>query len=183
MSSAAVIGRQLRQQNTGLRTSGPLVPPAQQYKGRPRTPSHAVPGNRPYSPAGSGSGTSGPGPGHVRHYVSPAERERQKQCAKQEEPKLKCTWHCFCIALKALSGGIVLLVAGTIMSVVGFVAEANMNSTMLANGTAAGAVAGVAANSTSDSVSTFRNLTYAGKLITRTSRRSDANHVRRPQGP
>lgn len=159
MSSAAVIGRQLRQHNKDGRTSGPLVPPP--YKGRPRTPSQAVSGNRPYSPAATSTGTAGPVSRQA--YASPADRDRNK-CAKEEEPKLKCTWHCFCIALKALSGGIVLLIAGTIMSIVGFVAESHYNQTVITNGTTIAPPIAVPSNS-SDSQSTFRNLTYAGTFI------------------
>lgn len=166
VSSAAVIGRQLRQQKTDGRTSGPLVPPQPPYKGRPRTPSHLP--QRPYSPAppsltGTGDQRVNVIPGaqvYSHHYSSPSEREKQKNANKEEEPRLKCTWHCFCIALKALSGGIILLVAGTIMSVVGFVAEQNLVNGTFPNGTLI-----PANNATGDSVSTFRNLTYAGPVI------------------
>ena len=61
LNSAAVIGRQLRQQQNTSRTSGPLVPPVSIYKGRPRTPSQI---GRPYSPAATSS-TFGTGTGHT----------------------------------------------------------------------------------------------------------------------
>ncbi|RWS08661.1 hypothetical protein B4U79_09983 [Dinothrombium tinctorium] len=165
MNSAAVIGRQLRQQQTTGRTSGPLVPPQQPSKGRPRTPSHLP--QRPYSPAPA-SMTGGTGTGEQRlnvissaqtgyhQYPSPhsglhGEKDKKKQ---EEEPRIRCTWHCFCIALKALSGGIVLLVAGTVMSVVGFVAEANIHQQQV-NGK----------NGTVEVGEHIRNLTFAGPVI------------------
>lgn len=172
--SAAVIGRQLRQNtNTGGRTSGPLVPPA--AKGRPRTPSHVQPiPQRPYSPAPPSGAGAGAGAGDQRvnvisgaqiyshQFSSPNPHDRDKNKQEDEQPRLKCTWHCFCIALKALSGGIVLLVAGTIMSVVGFLNEAPINGT-LHNTTLV--PSSPAVNATSEGISTFKNLTYAGPVI------------------
>ncbi|RWS31148.1 hypothetical protein B4U80_00730 [Leptotrombidium deliense] len=147
MNSAAVIGRQLRQQQTGGRTSGPLVPPQQPGKGRPRTPSHNP--QRPYSPA----------PASYHQYPSPhpaahGGKDSKKKQQQPEEPRIRCTWHCFCVALKALSGGIVLLVAGTVMSVVGFVAEANHVKQQQVSG----------ANVT-EVGEHIRNLTFAGPVI------------------
>ncbi|XP_015788368.1 uncharacterized protein LOC107365386 isoform X2 [Tetranychus urticae] len=170
--SAAVIGRQLRQQATTGRTSGPLVPPQAPGKGRPRTPSHAPTSGRPYSPApasmtgtsgerynvipGAGGGGGGPGASHLNYPSSHSGLYGEKERNKGEEPKLQCTWHCFCVALKALSGGLVLFVAGTIMSVVGFVADANHNSTQtLSNDTVI----------ETPLPSVFRNLTFAGPVI------------------
>lgn len=174
MNSAAVIGRQLRQQATTGRTSGPLVPPQAPGKGRPRTPSHVPTSGRPYSPApasmtgtsgerynvipgGGGGGGGGPGATHLNYPSShPGLHGKEDRGAKGEEPKLKCTWHCFCVALKALSGGLVLFIAGTIMSVVGFVADANHNSTQtLSNDTVI----------ETPLPSVFRNLTFAGPVI------------------
>lgn len=58
MNSAAVIGRQLRQQAVaGGRTSGPLLPSQIPFgKNRPRAPSHAAIPPRPYSPIPQGGG-------------------------------------------------------------------------------------------------------------------------------
>ncbi|XP_064486402.1 uncharacterized protein LOC135398828 [Ornithodoros turicata] len=88
MNSAAVIGRQLRQQNTGRG-----APPA-----RGRAPSHVnlVPGQQPSTTTATE--------------------------AKEAEPgrvSLRCIWE----ACKALSGGIFLIIVGTVMCVVGFFAE------------------------------------------------------------
>lgn len=165
MNSAAVIGRQLRQhQNTG-RTSGPLVPPQPPYKGRPRTPSHI--GQRPYSPAPPS--LTGTGDNNVNtissayHYPSPHGNRQEKNKKKKkgdddDEPRLKCTWHCFCVAFKALSGGIILLTVGTVMSVVGFVAESYIEYTDFGNGT-------VIPNIDEDTKMHLHNLTYAGPVI------------------
>ncbi|KAI1295655.1 hypothetical protein HDE_05586 [Halotydeus destructor] len=182
MSSAAVIGRQLRQQNPSVRTSGPLVPPQPPYKGRPRTPSHhpGSSGNRPYSPAGPSSltGTSDrvsgvlPGaqvyPPHQPHDRGKKGKKKDKE--EDAEPKLKCTWHCFCIAIKALSGGLILLLAGTVMSIVGFVGEASFNATATAAAAQAAAegplpVTGGINNGTDSVPNPYKNLTYAGPVI------------------
>ena len=134
MNSAAVIGRQLR--HHAPRASGQGIPPgiAGQLKGRQRQPSH-LPGlqpgpGRPFSPGGF---NQQPKTGYYQRefYPHPAHREsadkykrdKQQDKNKEQQPKLRCTWHCFCVAMKALSGGIILLTIGTIMSVVGFFAE------------------------------------------------------------
>jgi hypothetical protein len=174
MNSAAVIGRQLRQQQNIGRTSGPLVPP-QPFKGRPRTPSH-IPGlqaGRPYSPAPPSLTNLGPDADKrfaqfAQHshefYPHPAHREnadkeKGDKDKKDDEPRLRCTWHCFCIALKALSGGIVLLVLGTIMSVVGFLAEPlAVDYIKLDNGT-------VVPTIDPDTKQHLHNLTYVGPVV------------------
>ena len=175
MNSAAVIGRQLRQQQTTGRVSGPLVPPTS-YKGRPRTPSH-LPGlqvGRSYSPAPHSLSTLGPdadkkfaqfaGQHPHEFYPHPAHREnadkdKDNEKNKDEEPRLRCTWHCFCIALKALSGGIVLLMLGTVMSVVGFFAEPlAVDEMKLENGT-------VVSTIDPDTKQHLHNLTYVGPVI------------------
>ncbi|CAG2174966.1 unnamed protein product, partial [Oppiella nova] len=172
---AAVIGRQLRQQQTTGRVSGPLVPP-QPYKGRARTPSH-IPGlqaGRTYSPAAHSLNTLGPdadkkfaqfaGQHPHEFYPHPAHREnadkdKDNDKNKEEEPRLRCTWHCFCIAIKALSGGIVLLVLGTVMSVVGFFAEPlAIEHVKLENGT-------VVPTIDPDTKQHLHNLTYVGPVI------------------
>ena len=94
---------------------------------------------------------------HYPHYSAVyASQDASKKRNKEEEPQLKCTWHCFCIALKALSGGIFLLTLGTVMSVLGFLAEHNLMTE--ADGK----------ELTSDQASSltmYRNLTYAGPVI------------------
>lgn len=173
MNSAAVIGRQLRQQQTTGRVSGPLVPPP--HRGRPRTPSH-LPGlqaGRPYSPAPH-SLTVGPdadkkfaqfaGQHPHEFYPHPAHREnadkdKDNDKNKDDEPRLRCTWHCFCVAFKALSGGIVLLVLGTVMSVVGFFAEPlAIEQVKLPNGT-------LVPTMDPDTKQHLHNLTYVGPVI------------------
>lgn len=125
--SAAVIGRQLRQQNTITRTSGPLVPPV--YRGRPRTPSVL---GRPYSPVATSS-TQGTGAGVTSEPISNTysssvkhhhlQSKSKSDQAAEQEARLRCTWRCLCITLKALSFGILLLVTGTTLFVIGFVIE------------------------------------------------------------
>ena len=131
MFSAAVIGRQLRQQNTITRTSGPLVPPV--YKGRPRTPSVF---GRPYSPVATSS-TQGTGAGagvtsepisntyssSAKPQLSVQSKARSEPLSPAEDARLRCTWKCFCITLKALSFGIILLATGAALFVIGFIAE------------------------------------------------------------
>ena len=174
MNSAAVIGRQLRQQQTTGRVSGPLVPPP--HRGRPRTPSH-LPGlqaARPYSPAPHSLTTIGPDAdkkfaqfaGQHPHEFYPhpahrenAERDKDNDKNKDDEPRLRCTWHCFCVAFKALSGGIVLLVLGTVMSVVGFFAEPlAVEQVKLPNGT-------VVPTMDPDTKQHLHNLTFVGPVI------------------
>lgn len=128
-NSAAVIGRQLRHQ-TVTRTSGPLVPPI--YKGRPRTPSVF---GRPYSPVatsstqGTGAGGGDPGGGTDSNAYSGSLKapslQSKSKTSSNDGPKLRCTWHCFCIALKALSFGLILLAVGAVLFVTGFFLENN----------------------------------------------------------
>ncbi|XP_054153245.1 uncharacterized protein LOC128951959 isoform X2 [Oppia nitens] len=173
--SAAVIGRQLRQQQTTGRVSGPLVPP-QHFKGRPRTPSHisGLPVGRTYSPAAHSLNTLGPdadkkfaqfaGQHPHEFYPHPAHREnadkdKEADKHKDDEPRLRCTWHCFCIAIKALSGGIVLLVLGTVMSVIGFFAEPlAIEQITLPNGT-------IVPTMDPDTKQHLHNLTYVGPVV------------------
>ncbi|CAG2106964.1 unnamed protein product [Medioppia subpectinata] len=172
MNSAAVIGRQLRQQQTTGRVSGPLVPP-QPFKGRARTPSHlpGLQGGRTYSPAAHSLGPDADkkfaqfaGQHPHEFYPHPAHREnhdkdKDNDKNKEDEPRLRCTWHCFCIALKALSGGIVLLMLGTVMSVVGFFAEPlAVDHVKLENGT-------VVPTIDPDTKQHLHNLTYVGPVV------------------
>ena len=223
MNSAAVIGRQLRQQAVCGRSSGPLVTAQPAFgKHRPRTPSHVMLPNRPHSPApppsamANTAGIAGGGLQAMPHRQSDTEmmppnrnvfapsdrmqvycsvpyattatgnplavqrdqRELAAQLRKAElarsQPKLRCTWHCFCIAFKALSGGIVLLVVGTVMSVVGFLADANLqqaNEQRAAAGRAAEAAAvpndfgPPTTQSPEELHAQIRNLTFAGPVI------------------
>lgn len=151
--------------------------PPSQYKGRPRTPSHipgpipAAPG-RPFSPAPPSLTNLGPD-GDKRYgnfaqplefYPHPAHRDGghkddKDDKKKEDEPKLRCTWHCFCIALKAFSGGIVLLALGTVMSVIGFFAgDLAIEYVPNANGTLEKQI-------DEDTQTHLHNLTYVGPVI------------------
>ena len=87
-------------------------------------------------------------------------KRKQPEPVKEAGPKLKCTWHCICIAFKALSGGILLLIIGSIMSAAGFAAEANLlaESPKFPNGT-------LINKDQIETLATYRNLTYAGPVI------------------
>lgn len=116
MSSAAVIGRQLRQQNTGRAVlaaagGGAGALSAASAAARARAPSHC--NLIPTQP-------------QQQHQQGPHQQQGQAQSntadAKEETGSrwtLRCVWE----ACKALSGGILLMVVGTAMCVVGFYAE------------------------------------------------------------
>ncbi|XP_023230556.1 uncharacterized protein LOC111630650 [Centruroides sculpturatus] len=93
MNSAAVIGRQLRQQNTGR--SGP---------GQPVTPGRV----RPRASS---------------HQQSNQKGEQGEKISRWEQFRSQVTPQCFWAVCKALSCGVFLLSAGMAMSVVGFYAE------------------------------------------------------------
>lgn len=79
---------------------------------------------------------------------------------QRTSPKLRCTWHCFCVAFKALSGGLVLLIVGTIMSVSGFMMEAEQREKAKTNPSS------TMPSKESDEVNArIRNLTYAGPVL------------------
>lgn len=132
MSSAAAISRQLRQQNTGRGAPPP-------GKGRQRALSH-------------------------QPLTSPQLQQLQK---KEEEKKKvgtiqsirnKVTVQCLWLTCKALSGGMILLVIGTTMSVVGFYADI-LSTEVIESG-----------NRTIEITDTDRqyhlhNLTYVGPVI------------------
>lgn len=132
MSSAAAISRQLRQQNTGRGAPPP-------GKGRQRALSH-------------------------QPLTSPQLQQLQK---KEEEKKKvstiqnirnKVTVQCLWLTCKAFSGGMILLVIGTTMSVVGFYAE-TLSTEIVESG-----------NRTVEVTDTDRqyhlhNLTYVGPVI------------------
>lgn len=205
MNSAAVIGRQLRQQAVSGRSSGPMVQaPPVHGKHRPRTPSHVMLPLRPHSPAPPHSSLADYAPVFANRpgyasgdrmqvfcsapyadfstgnplAVQRDQRELAAQLRKSEmartQPKLHCTWHCFCVAFKALSGGIVLLVVGTVMSVIGFLAEANLQASNQQKAAAERAAEVAAVESGEPSPPTespeelhaqIRNLTFAGPVI------------------
>ncbi|GFY50655.1 uncharacterized protein TNIN_110871 [Trichonephila inaurata madagascariensis] len=98
MNSAAVIGRQLRQQNTGR--GGP--PPG---KGRQRALSH-----QPLTP-------------NQLQQLQAKKEEEKKKVGTIQSIRNKITVQCLWLTCKALSSGMILLIIGTTMSVVGFYAD------------------------------------------------------------
>ncbi|XP_076328782.1 uncharacterized protein LOC143234969 [Tachypleus tridentatus] len=96
MNSAAVIGRQIRQQHG----TGKQPPPTPTRKPRPRTPSHQH--LHPLPTLG---------------YGSPLQNE------EEQKPKSRFSWACCWRGIKSLSAGITLILVGTVMSVVGFYAD------------------------------------------------------------
>lgn len=132
MSSAAAISRQLRQQNTGRGAPPP-------GKGRQRALSH-------------------------QPLTSPQLQQLQK---KEEEKKKvgtiqsirnKVTVQCLWLTCKALSGGMILLVIGTTMSVVGFYAE-TLSTEVIESGNRTVEV------TDPDRQYHLHNLTYVGPVI------------------
>lgn len=132
MSSAAAISRQLRQQNTGRGAPPP-------GKGRQRALSH-------------------------QPLTSPQLQQLQK---KEEEKKKvgtiqsirnKVTVQCLWLTCKALSGGMILLVIGTTMSVVGFYAE-TLSTELIESGNRTVEV------TDPDRQYHLHNLTYVGPVI------------------
>ncbi|XP_022691012.1 uncharacterized protein LOC111261651 [Varroa jacobsoni] len=108
MNSAAVIGRQLRQQN---RAPGPLAVP-----GRPRAPSHVNLGPLPTSVTGAAIGSSP----HKDSNANKAQDDEDKQHSLiPAYVSLGCVWK----FAKALTPGVLLIAIGTAMCVVGFLAE------------------------------------------------------------
>lgn len=77
---------------------------------------------------------------------------------QRKNPKLKCTLHCVCIAFKALSGGLFLLIVGTIMSVYGFFLEAEQKQKAKLNNE-------IVIPKGDELNARIRNLTYAGPVI------------------
>lgn len=98
MNSAAVIGRQLRQQNTGR--GGP-----QGKGGRGRAPSH-----QPLTNA-------------QLKALQDKKEEEKKKVGTIQSIRNKITVQCLWLTCKALSSGMILLIIGTTMSVVGFYAD------------------------------------------------------------
>ncbi|CAN7998250.1 unnamed protein product, partial [Ixodes hexagonus] len=121
MNSAAVIGRQLRQQNTGRAAlaagggAGGLS--AASAAARARAPSHCnlIPPSAQQHQQQQQQHQQGP-------HHTPGQAQTNTADAKEETGSrwtLRCVWE----ACKALSGGILLMVVGTTMCVVGFYAE------------------------------------------------------------
>ncbi|XP_054721895.1 uncharacterized protein LOC129231564 [Uloborus diversus] len=132
MNSAAVIGRQLRQQNTGR--GGP--PPK---GGRQRALSHQ------------------PLTSNQLQQLQKKEDEKKKVGTIQSI-RNKVTVQCLWLTCKALSGGMILLIIGTTMSVVGFYAD-SLSTEVIESG-----------NRTIEVTDTDRhyhlhNLTYVGPVI------------------
>lgn len=172
MNSAAVIGRQLRQQQTNNRISGPVVPPTQ-YRGRGQSlaalrieHSHQRDLLSPYTGADADKKFAKFSQLYQHEfYPHPAHRETgEKQGGHRKEKKkktnrIKCTWHCFCVAFKALSSGVILLIIGTVMSIVGFFADSLSEvQVQHKNGTITTAVNKELKNH-------LLNLTYVGPVI------------------
>lgn len=99
--------------------------------------------------------------GTVYPYIhhSRYDEEKPKPDASTE-PQLKCTWHCFCVALKALSGGIVLLIVGSLMTTAGIMAEENLINT--ANKFPNGSLSDP---HDIETLAAYRNLSFAGPVV------------------
>lgn len=114
MNSAAVIGRQLRQQNTGraagVAAAGGLS--AANAAARARAPSHCnlIPAQQQQQ------AQHVPAPGGTTTSTTAGQESKEETSSRWT---LRCIWE----ACKALSGGILLMVVGTTMCVVGFYAE------------------------------------------------------------
>lgn len=118
MNSAAVIGRQLRQQNPA-RFSGPLVPPSTPGRGRPKSPTHQPLYQYPSQTQTLqvSSATSG---AQAHNQSGKLAKERKKKGLAAVKEKVNC--RCIIQTCKALCCGMFLIMIGTTMSVVGFYA-------------------------------------------------------------
>lgn len=76
------------------------------------------------------------------------------------EPQLKCTSHCCCVAFKALTPGIVLIIVGSLMTAAGIVAEENLINT--ANKFPNGSLSDP---QDAETLSAYRNLSFAGPVL------------------
>lgn len=142
MSSAAVIGRQLRQQNTGRAgaAGGSSLTAA---SARARAPSHCnlippqsqqLQQQQQHAQQQQAHGASGAG--------------ASSQDNKDESQGTHWTWSCVWEACKALSGGIFLLALGTAMCVVGFFAEDLATSPVPRQGNASAPAAAASSSTT-----------------------------------
>ena len=169
MSSAAVIGRQLRQQQTTNRAPGPVVPPTH-YRGRPININHNYNDQQQIFLANGVDFFNDQGAdvnskfakfsqqynhSSYEFYPHPAHRETNNNkkhghghmnksvnnnsngsSKKTKENQMVFSKHCFCVAFKALSTGVILFSIGTIMSIVGFFADSlALEPIQLNNGT------------------------------------------------
>lgn len=142
MSGAAVIGRQLRQQNTGRAgaAGGSSLTAA---SARARAPSHCnlippqsqqLQQQQQHAQQQQAHGASGAG--------------ASSQDNKDESQGTHWTWSCVWEACKALSGGIFLLALGTAMCVVGFFAEDLATSPVPRQGNASAPAAAASSSTT-----------------------------------
>ncbi|XP_075584946.1 uncharacterized protein LOC124499994 isoform X2 [Dermatophagoides farinae] len=167
--SAAVIGRQLRQQQTTNRAPGPVVPPTH-YRGRPININHNYNDQQQIFLANGVDFFNDQGAdvnskfakfsqqynhSSYEFYPHPAHRETNNNkkhghghmnksvnnnsngsSKKTKENQMIFSKHCFCVAFKALSTGVILFSIGTIMSIVGFFADSlALEPIQLNNGT------------------------------------------------
>jgi len=148
MNSAAVISRQIRNQQSSGRSSTSY---SYGQKNRPRASFHQLHQNY----LTTSTATNINEDLSLRHYYF-NDQLLHKDDKKEQGSRLKCTCHCLCVTLKAMSGGLVLLIVGTTMSLIGFIADAQHNfSETLANGTVV----------ERPLPSVFRNLTFAGPVL------------------
>nr|XP_027201553.1 putative uncharacterized protein DDB_G0277255 isoform X1 [Dermatophagoides pteronyssinus] len=210
MSTAAVIGRQLRHHQPTNRVPGPVVPPTH-YRGRSNNLNlnnsnnhnhnndhHNLANNIDLININVNNLEQGADPeskfakfshqynhSSYEYYPHPAHRENnqnqnknQNKNDKRNLQKLSTTnnndtdedqnqsndqWvfskHCFCVAFKALSTGVILFLIGTIMSILGFFADRlSMESIRLNNGTYIMSV-------NNNTKSHLHNMTYVGPVI------------------
>ncbi|KAH6921468.1 hypothetical protein HPB50_000776 [Hyalomma asiaticum] len=143
MNSAAVIGRQLRQQNTGRAgaAGGSSLAAA---SARARAPSHCN-----LIPTQSQQLQQHAQQQQAHGGASGAGGAASSQENKDDSSGTRWTWSCVWEACKALSGGIFLLALGTAMCVVGFFAEDLATSPVPRQGNASAPVAAAAASSSS----------------------------------
>lgn len=99
--------------------------------------------------------------GTVYPYIHHSRFDEDKpKTDESTEPQLKCTWHCCCVALKALSGGIVLIIVGSLMTAAGIMAEENLidAASKFPNGT-------LSDPQDVETLATYRNLSFAGPVL------------------
>lgn len=138
MSGAAVIGRQLRQQNTGRAVAAAAAGSSlTAASARARAPSHCnlIPAQQQQQQHHQQQ------QGQQAHAGGAAASQENKD----ESPASRWTWSCVWEACKALSGGIFLLALGTAMCVVGFFAEDLATSPVPRQGNASAPAAAAAA--------------------------------------
>ncbi|KAF7488370.1 hypothetical protein SSS_05561 [Sarcoptes scabiei] len=184
--SAAVIGRQLRQQQNTNRNPGPVVPPTQ-YRGVDAEKKfakfsqhynnnshefypHPAHRNNTFNNNANNhsSNSSGRNSRNDKRKLDKKNHRKKKDgCGDDDDDdnglgktkRLIFTRHCFCVAFKALSTGFVLLIMGTVMSIVGFFADSlAMEQAELNNGTYVSTI-------NKGTKLHLHNLTYVGPVI------------------